>query len=165
MRMMKPRACLALCMWLFLWCMPSQGWAQTAAPHKAISCTPQLTGAWAAQEVEPNTRPSSGWEAISLPESWHSRWPDWKGPTWYRIEWHVPCPDAHLALSISAIRNAGAVYWNGERLWQDRRLEPPYSRSGNVPRWWPVSTAQRGHEQSALIRVVSSTSLNQVWAR
>lgn len=151
------------CLGMWLWCMallcaPSAVWAQaqaSAPPSPAeLSCQPVLVGTWAAQEQQLLERPASGWEAIQLPDSWRQRWPDWNGTTWYRMDWLLPCPQQHWALSVSGIRMAGSIFWGDELLWSDRNLTPPYSRSANIPRWWPLSTQGRTGVQSVWIRVV-----------
>ena len=99
-------------------------------------------------------RPAEGWEEITLPDRWKQRWPEWHGVTWYRVDWELPCGRQHLALFISGIRQAGVVYWGDELLWRDRNLEPPYSRGGNLPRVWPVSTRDGPGMRSVWIRVM-----------
>lgn len=134
------------------WSQPV-GASQTAA-H--AHCDVRLIDAWAAKEHVVNQRPDSGWERIAIPDTWKDRWPDWNGTTWYRMDWYLPCPEQHHALSISAIRTAGTVYWGDELLWSDRYTAEPLSRSANVPRWWPLSTQGRAQEQTVWVRVAGS---------
>lgn len=142
-------------------CCATPAAAQMAAPDSdttpaSAHCQPVHLGSWAAQETTPNQRPASGWVSVQLPDSWQQRWPDWQGATWYRTDWQLPCPLQHHALSLSAIRTAGTVYWGDELLWSDRHTDAPaYSRSGNTPRWWPLSTDGKTGVQSVWVRVVS----------
>ena len=138
-------------------------------------CAPQLQGSWAAQEVQAGMRPSEGWQPVQLPHTTSALWPRWTGPVWYRIDWRLDCtqsgqarPDSPqsaqpqdlretaLALAISGVRLAGTVYWNDELLWSDRSLAEPFSRSWNMPRWWPVSIHDRSAVQTAWVRVVAA---------
>lgn len=131
------------------------GWLLPAHASEPLTaaCTPQLLGVWAAQEHTPMARPAADWEAVTLPDEWRRRWPDWHGVTWYRLDWQVPCSDAPLALLVSSIRMAGMVYWDDQLLWRDRQLSAPYSNSFNMPRSWPVTTLGGSGVHSAWIRV------------
>ena len=156
-----PAPWLQRCMFLvLLLCLLPRTWAQESTHNTADNCSPQLLQSWVAQELQPQQRPSTGWETVTLPDAWKQRWPTWNGPIWYRMDWALPCPQQHHALSVSSMRIAGSVYWGDELLWSDRHLTPPYSRSGNQPRWWPLSTAGKSGIQTVWIRVVGPDSVN-----
>lgn len=144
-----------------VWLAPAQASLASQAGWNPLpaACTPQLRGAWAAQESTPLTLPTEGWVAVTLPDRWDQRWPDWRDATWYRLDWEVPCGDQPLALFVSAMRMAGMVYWGDELLWRDRHLLPPYSRSGNLPKLWPVSAHGQAGMHSVWIRVIGQTRL------
>lgn len=131
--------------------------AETDWPALDPACKPQLRGTWAARELQDRTRPAEGWEEVTLPDRWKQRWPEWHGVTWYRVDWELPCSRQHLALFISGIRQAGVVYWGDELVWRDRNLQPPYSRGGNLPRVWPVSTRGDPGMRSVWIRVIGQS--------
>lgn len=81
--------------------------------------------------------PQQGWEDVEkLPDYWRNRWPDHNGSVWYRIEWQHNCEP--LALMIDSIVMAGEVFVNESRLWRDRNLVEPLSRSWAMPRYWQI---------------------------
>lgn len=149
MKLLRAAVLLLMLVWAGL--APAQAPASSAA---APACAPQLRGIWAAQEHVALVRPRAGWEAVTLPDSWNRRWPDWHGATWYRLDWQLPCSQIPLALFVSSIRTAGMVYWGESMLWRDRQLAPPYSDSSNTPRIWSVMASQPGGVQSVWIRVL-----------
>ena len=130
------------------------------APDSA-ACTPQLVGSWGAKEIAAGQQPADGWQALKIPHAVPQTWPGWNGPVWYRLDWQLHCQpgvaagDAQLALAIAGIRLAGTVYWNDALLWSDRSLVEPFSRSWNMPRWWPVPVQNVNAVQTAWVRVVS----------
>ena len=137
------------------------GSAQAAEAAAAPACAPQLLGSWGAQETVDGQRPVDGWQALKIPHAATQTWADWSGPVWYRLDWQLHCQpgaaasDAQLALAIAGIRLAGTVYWNDALLWSDRSLVEPFSRSWNMPRWWPVSVHNVNAVQTVWVRVVS----------
>ena len=130
------------------------------AASSAPGCTPQLLGSWGAPETHEGRRPADGWQSASIPHNSGQLWPGSRVPVWYRLDWQLHCQpsvmpgDAQLALAVSGIRAAGTVYWNDMLLWSDKSLVEPYSRSWNMPRWWPVSVQDTQAVQTAWIRVV-----------
>ena len=137
------------------------GSAQAAEAAAAPACAPQLLGSWGAQESIDGQRPVDGWQPLKIPHAATQTWVDWSGPVWYRMDWQLHCQpgaaasDAQLALAIAGIRLAGTVYWNDALLWSDRSLVEPFSRSWNMPRWWPVSVHNVNAVQTVWVRVVS----------
>jgi hypothetical protein len=124
------------------------------------SCTAQITSiqvAKANQESQ-TQRPQNDWQMITLPDHWHQRWPDYTGSAWYKIAWDYHCPPHQyepITLVINSINMAGEIYLNDERLWQDKSLVEPLSRSWNMPRYWDLlpSTLKQG-SNTLWIRVV-----------
>lgn len=107
----------------------------------AQPCPPQIGAAYIAKEL-PGTsgRPTEGWEPVTLPFVWTTRWPDYTGVAWYRILLHQDCAAAQasnepLALLVSSINMAGEIYLNDTLLWRDASLQEPLSRSWNSPRY------------------------------
>ena len=155
-----PRFCVAFGLLLCL------GWGGAVHAQEvetdAKRCAPQLLGSWGAKETIEGQRPAEGWTPLEIPHTTSSTWPGWQGPVWHRLDWQLNCSSGrdahapHLGLAISGIRMAGTVYWNDELLWSDRSLVEPYSRSWNMPRWWPVSTQGRGDVQTVWVRVVGA---------
>ena len=137
------------------------GSAQATEAAAAPACAPQLLGSWGAQETVDGQRPVDGWQALKIPHAATQTWGDWSGPVWYRLDWQLHCQpgaaanNAQLALAITGIRLAGTVYWNDALLWSDRSLVEPFSRSWNIPRWWPVSVHNVNAVQTVWVRVVS----------
>ena len=155
-----PRFCAAFGLLLWL------GWGGAVHAQEvetdAKRCAPQLLGSWGAKETIEGQRPAEGWTPLEIPHTTSRTWPGWQGPVWHRLDWQLNCSSGrdahapHLGLAISGIRMAGTVYWNDELLWSDRSLVEPYSRSWNMPRWWPVSTQGRGDVQTVWVRVVGA---------
>ncbi len=86
-------------------------------------------------------RPLQGWDAVTLPDIWTKRWPDYSGAVWYRIELRPDCAarltdKEPLGLIINSINMAGEVHLNETLLWRDASLQEPLSRSWNTPRYW-----------------------------
>jgi len=119
----------------------------------ATSCVPVIQSVMAVRSQE-GERPQQGWESVTLPDRWHTRWPDYDGSVWYRIDWQHPC-STDVALLIDSIVMAGEVFVNDERLWRDQDLTEPLSRSWAMARYWqlPPSLLQNGHN-TLWLRVV-----------
>ena len=41
----------------------------------------------------PLQSPQQGWENITLPDDWETRWKNYSGTAWYKIIWHYKCQD------------------------------------------------------------------------
>lgn len=71
-----------------------------------------------------------------------TRWPDYSGTAWYRIDWQRQCAEGKkensspVALALESIVMAGEVYINDSQIWRDKQLVEPLSRSWNMPRYW-----------------------------
>lgn len=129
-------------------CVPQIVLTQFAMdPHPERS----LDGRQAAATPHP---PADGWQTVELPHQWQTM-PLPPGEEirtgWYRIEWKSDCVNAagdpvQVALGVSAISAAGAVYSNDDLIWSDASLVEPMSASWNSPRWWqlPRSTLHDG---------------------
>jgi len=111
------------------------------APAWVQACQLQAGAVHAAREA-PGTaaRPTQGWEEVALPDTWTTRWPDYSGTVWYRIQLREDCAaalggDEPLGLLVNSINMAGEIYLNDTLLWRDASLQEPLSRSWNVPRY------------------------------
>ncbi|VFR29464.1 two-component sensor histidine kinase [plant metagenome] len=61
--------------------------------------------------------PETGWQVVSLPDSWRARRPQAKGVAWYRIRFDLDAvPDAPKALYLPRVAIAGEVWLNGSLL-------------------------------------------------
>ncbi|WP_367657517.1 sensor histidine kinase [Acinetobacter higginsii] len=124
------------------------------------SCTAQITSIQVAKaNRESQTQhPQTDWQTITLPDHWHQRWPDYTGSAWYKIAWDYHCPPHQyepITLVINSINMAGEIYLNDERLWQDKSLVEPLSRSWNMPRYWDLlPSALKQGSNTLWIRVV-----------
>lgn len=98
-------------------------------------------------------RPTQGWERVTLPDFWTTRWPDYSGVAWYRISLRADCAAAGkepTALLVSSINMAGEVYLNDTLLWRDASLQDPLTRSWNTPRYWILPEAALQATDNAL---------------
>lgn len=112
-------------------------------------------------EKQPNTPPSQGWNNVTLPDNLETRWKGYNGSVWYKIIWQRQCDTAEnihtpVAIAVDRMIMAGEVFSNQERIWSDRSLVEPLSRSWNVPRFWilPASSIHHGNNE-ILIRIIS----------
>ncbi len=123
-------------LWLAFWLAPA--WAQQAEPV----CTARVLSLHVAKGDADGARPQAGpWQAVTLPDDWSARWPGYGGTAWYRIDWRKDCPEGRagqVALVLESVVMAGEVYVNDERIWRDRHLTEPLSRSWNMPRYWLI---------------------------
>lgn len=90
--------------------------------------------------------PTIGWELVQLPDRWDKTWFNYSGGAWYKLKWGLQCNgNARLAepvaVSISYINSAGAIFLNNELLWSDQHLKEPLSKSWNMPRYWILPTS------------------------
>lgn len=144
---------------LLLWLgLLSAGLPALAAAESA--CAPRIEQIRAAPETQADARPGAGWQAVTLPDQWRTRWPSHTGAVWYRIDWQRGCVDAPAALGIDGASMAAEVYVNDALLWRDASLVEPLSRSWNMPRWWllPESALQAG-ANTVWVRVVGHAAL------
>jgi signal transduction histidine kinase len=87
---------------------------------------------WAAQ-----TPPLDGWMPVTLPDMWTTRWPEFDGVVWYRLNFDAACAQGQpLAAWMDWLNMAGAIYLNDALLEQDAQLTEPLSRMWNTPRYW-----------------------------
>lgn len=104
-----------------------------------------------------STPPATGWTAVSLPDSWSTRWPDFDGVVWYRLRWSeaAEAPGLQpLGLLIEYFNMAGAVYLNGSLIGGDTQLDEPLARSWNLPRYWMLDQPLlRSGPNELLVRV------------
>lgn len=108
---------------------------------QAATCTTQIQHVFATQSSELSP-PKTGWKKVQLPDQWETRWPQYSGSVWYRIDWEYNClatqtrQNEPIGLYIQFVNMAGQVYLNEHLLWQDHALTEPLSRSWNTPRYW-----------------------------
>ena len=126
--------CSLICLWLGLLVFITPAQAQNT------HCEPRLMSVEVAQATgEPlSPPPETGWHSASLPDiSWQSRWPNYRGNAWYKLQWQNPeCDDQLVALHVRSLGVAGAIFLNHSLLWRDANLTEPLSRSIGVPRYW-----------------------------
>lgn len=117
----------------------------SASTHAQPLCEPRILSIEVAQaSAEPlSPPPENGWHSTSLPDiSWQKRWPTFRGNAWYKLQWQKPeCDNQPIALHISSLGVAGAVFLNHSLLWSDANLSEPLSRSIGVPRYWVLPDA------------------------
>lgn len=146
---------------VFLCCFSHSIWATTSP----LSCSPTITYIAAAKAVANSTsKPTTGWEAVTLPDLWTNRWPKHDGDVWYRIDWTRDCTDAGakqpIGVGIDSISLAGAIYSNDTLLWRDHSLEEPLSLSWNMPRWWLLPETTLSEKSNTLwVRTIGLAEL------
>ncbi|WP_353191431.1 ATP-binding protein [Pandoraea pnomenusa] len=122
----------------------------------------------AAEATADGGRPGeAAWEAVTLPDSWERRHPDFAGGSlWYRIDWQWDCPTSAstpVALLSQSIVMAGEIFVNDHLLWRDERLSEPLSRSWNMPRIWQLPGASLHEGTNTLwVRVVGGGARQSV---
>ncbi|PQV49756.1 hypothetical protein B0G83_10644 [Paraburkholderia sp. BL21I4N1] len=79
--------------------------------------------------------PSTGWLPVTLPDDWTSRWPDFNGVVWYRLDWQQTGTGQPVGLMFDYLNMAGAVYVNGSLVMRDASLVEPLTRAWNSPRY------------------------------
>lgn len=105
------------------------------------TCSPGIDGVYAVQSDihSPELLAQAHWQRVTLPDNWTTRWPNYTGVVWYRIDWQANCPADHqeapLALLVNSMKMAGKVWLNNQLLWSDANLTEPLSRSWNSPRF------------------------------
>lgn len=120
----------------------------------ASPCEPHIDGVWAARTPPGSgpeqAAPTTGWERVTLPDRWQTRWPDFDGIVWYRIDWTAPCVGEAaeaLGAAFTSVNMAGTIRLNEHSLlWRDQNLVEPLSRSWNMPRAFllPPAALQTG---------------------
>lgn len=123
--------------WLFLVLLTQ---IAPAEANTNTQCSPRILSLEVAKATDGilSPPPETGWIATSTPDNtWHQRWPDYRGNAWYKLQWQKPeCDDFPLALHIGSLGVAGAVFINDTLLWRDAHLTEPLSRSIGIPRYW-----------------------------
>ncbi|WP_087691618.1 ATP-binding protein [Pandoraea sp. PE-S2R-1] len=98
--------------------------------------------------------PDTGWESVTLPDVWSTRWPHYDGVVWYRLTWQETSPAQARGLLLEYLNMAGAVYLNGSLLSREDSLVEPLTRAWNTPRYWVVEApALRPGVNTLLLRV------------
>ncbi|GGC12182.1 sensor histidine kinase [Oxalicibacterium flavum] len=144
---------LAALLWLaLLLCTP----ARAAEPATDETCTARILSIQTTKAAPDGTLATDApWQTVTLPDNWTTRWPDYSGTAWYRIDWKPQCAHAQLALAIESIVMAGEVHVNDNLIWRDASLSEPLSRSWNMPRYWRLPQAMlHDGTNTLLFRVV-----------
>lgn len=100
------------------------------------SSTPFTSVEAARSDWDAQMPPASGWRAVTLPDDWSTRWPDFDGVVWYRLTWEQDDATRPTALMFDYWTLASAVYLNGAPIARDAHLTEPLSRSWNMPRYF-----------------------------
>ncbi|TCB62024.1 sensor histidine kinase [Acinetobacter terrae] len=122
-------------------------------------CSVHINSISAVKTPSQTVLPKQGWQLVQLPDKWTNHWKNYNGSAWYKIEWNWSCQNnaklaEPIAFSIDYINSAGAVFLNGDLLWQDQHLQEPLSKSWNMPRYWILPIAGlRSNENEILIYV------------
>ncbi|WP_078059591.1 sensor histidine kinase [Xanthomonas massiliensis] len=137
-----------------------------AAPGPAVPCSARLLSIEASKALDDGRTPISGWQPITLPDYWGTRWPGFSGQAWYRIQWQPACLDEHgsprpLALLVKWISLAGRIQLGPSLLWQDRYQQEPLTRSWNMPRYLQLPSGEvHPGVNTVWIRVTGVTAQN-----
>ncbi|MBF5006402.1 ATP-binding protein [Diaphorobacter sp. NR2-3-3-1] len=143
---------------------PVSAWADAPAQASAPAlCEPKVLSVLMALDPVPERSldgrqaspkpfpPATGWQTVELPHKWPRVTGDSMHTAWYRIDWHSACKAddgsmQQVAVGLSAVSSAGALYSNNDLLWTDVSLVEPLSASWNMPRWWllPRTTLHSG---------------------
>lgn len=116
-----------------------------ASLQNSPSCTANIQSIQVAQgnQVNPQVRPTAGWLSLEhLPDQWSSRWPDFHGNAWYKIDFNYHCTtsvQAPISFALESITQSGKIYINDSLLWSDLSVQEPASRSQYVPRQWSIA--------------------------
>lgn len=154
-----------IAIWNALLLVACLAFSAATTAHPLTDCNAEIVAVQAAREAPESEgqRPTTGWETVSLPDSWSQRWPRHDGSVWYRIDWQrdtaADCLDAPVALAVDRINMTGELFVGDTLLWRDAHLHEPLSRSWNMPRQWllPVSLVG-GATPSIWVRVIGLPS-------
>lgn len=104
---------------------------------------------WSASEP-----PAEGWESVTIPDAWSTRWPRHDGVVWYRLRWEQRDAQVPTALLLEYINMAGEFRLNGGSIWRDASLVEPLTRSWNTPRYFVLAPPLlRAGTNTLLVRV------------
>ena len=104
--------------------------------------------------------PKHGWQSVQLPDNWAKHWQDYSGSAWYKIQWKLLCQEntrlaEPIAFAVDYINSAGAIFLNGDLLWQDQNLQEPLSKSWNMPRYWLLPASGLRSDQNEILIYVN----------
>ena len=82
--------------------MQTQVFAGSATTHQSSanpsSCDFQIINVQIAQAPQqPDQVPQHGWEDVKLPDDWETRWKNYTGSAWYKIQWRYQCNQENQA--------------------------------------------------------------------
>ncbi|MDO5667353.1 MAG: ATP-binding protein [Alcaligenaceae bacterium] len=111
------------------------------ANHHPPLCTIDIDTVYSTQSAvdSPDQLAEVNWQAVTLPDVWTKRWPDFSGVVWYRLDWEADCSKSPnfepLAILVKSMNMAAKIWSNNALLWSDPHLIEPISRSWNSPRF------------------------------
>jgi signal transduction histidine kinase len=105
--------------------------------------------------------PASGWVAVTLPDTWTTRWPAHDGVVWYRLRWFQPDDAVPVGLLLDYVCLADAVYLNGSLIHRDTQLVEPLSRSWIKPQYVLLDRPLLRRGQNELLVRVSGLAAYQ----
>ncbi len=141
---------LLFVLWCFTALAPAQ--PQPGAPLQGSSLVLQDAQAVRGQATD-EAPPADGWQSVTLPDIWASRWPEHNGVVWYRLSWEQADATQPTGLLMNYLVMAGAVYVNGSLIGRDVQLTEPLTRAWNTPRYWLLAPP------------VLRSGTNTVWVR
>jgi len=142
-------------------------WRILAALLLSLTLLPALQTAWAAPAVQNLQHaeavragwnsaepPATGWMPVTLPDTWTTRWPDYSGVVWYRLNWQQSSTQQATALWLDRVSMADAIYINGSLIYRAPHLREPLSREQVHPQYFllPQPLLHSG-QNTVLVRV------------
>ncbi len=91
--------------------------------------------------------PATGWEPVTLPDGWSSRWPTFDGVVWYRVRFTVPDawpPTRDVGLAMGPLNMAGTIWLDGVTIARDAAMVEPMDRMWNRSRYWRLGRPGEG---------------------
>lgn len=90
---------------------------------------------------------TAGWDWLTVPSNWESRYPEYNGYAWYRRAFSLPVipPREHLVLFLGYIDDADEVFINGQKVGQTGGFFPNFVSAYDVERRYvvPVSLLKK----------------------
>ena len=148
------------CLTIFLLCFVSR--ISYAEIKQSINsqCSVYINSISAVKTPSQLVLPKHGWQSVQLPDNWAKHWQDYSGSAWYKIQWKLLCQEntrlaEPIAFAVDYINSAGAIFLNGDLLWQDQNLQEPLSKSWNMPRYWLLPASGLRSDQNEILIYVN----------
>ncbi|WP_445344713.1 ATP-binding protein [Acinetobacter bohemicus] len=148
------------CLTIFLLCFVSR--ISYAEIKQSINsqCSVYINSISAVKTPSQLVLPKHGWQSVQLPDNWAKHWQDYSGSAWYKIQWKLLCQEntrlaEPIAFAVDYINSAGAIFLNGDLLWQDQNLQEPLSKSWNMPRYWILPASGLRSDQNEILIYVN----------